>query len=211
MEMGTLIFDIDGTICTQEVDYSKARPYLNIINKINSKYNEGYKIIFFTARGSETKIDWSLITINQLKEWGVKYHDLYFGKPAGMQYIDDKGINIYSWEPEIESVSLIDKKWGKEYLLCSTEKYSFKRLEINPECNISKQYHEEKHETWHIVEGTGTALINNQIIKVVPGNTIIIPPKTIHQIRAENNKLIIMEASTSELTDIIRITEECCI
>lgn len=63
MEMGTLIFDIDGTICSQELDYSQAKPFQEIINKINKKYNEGYKIVLFTARGTETGIDWSEITI----------------------------------------------------------------------------------------------------------------------------------------------------
>jgi hypothetical protein len=32
------------------------------------------------------------LTKEQLSEWGVKYHDLFLGKPAGDFYIDDKGI-----------------------------------------------------------------------------------------------------------------------
>ena len=28
------VIDIDGTICSQEKDYSDAKPYINIINKI---------------------------------------------------------------------------------------------------------------------------------------------------------------------------------
>ena len=120
MEMGTLIFDIDGTICTQESDYSQAKPIQEVIDKLNKKYDEGYKIVLFTARGTETGIDWNEITIKQLNLWGVKYHNLLFGKPAGLKYIDDKGINIYQWEPKIESQASIDKIWGKEYLLAKT-------------------------------------------------------------------------------------------
>ena len=36
--------------------------------------------------------DFYLFTAKQLKEWGVKYHRLFLGKPAGDIYIDDKGI-----------------------------------------------------------------------------------------------------------------------
>ena len=81
--MGTLIFDIDGTICSQEIDYSKAQPFQHIIQKINKKYDEGYHITFFTARGTKTGINWEEITRKQLNDWKVKYHDLYFGKPDG--------------------------------------------------------------------------------------------------------------------------------
>ena len=47
-----------------------------------------------TARGSVTKIDYYDLTNIQLKEWGVKYHELHVGKKiAADKYIDDKGIN----------------------------------------------------------------------------------------------------------------------
>ena len=62
MEMGTLIFDIDGTVCTHEKDYSQAKPIQEVIEKLNKKFDEGYQIVLFTARGTETGIDWSDIT-----------------------------------------------------------------------------------------------------------------------------------------------------
>lgn len=204
MEMGTLIFDIDGTICTQETDYSQAKPIQEVIEKLNKKFDEGYQIVLFTARGTETGIDWSNVTKEQLDRWGVKYHDLYFGKPAGLKYIDDKGVNVYSWEPNIEYLASIDKIWGKEYLLIKTDNYAFKRLEVLKGKNLSKQLHRQKHETWHIIEGIGTAIIAGRVQSVKPGTTIIIPPGTVHQVRADSEKLVIMEASTPELQDIVR-------
>lgn len=205
MEMGTLIIDIDGTICSQESDYGLAKPIQEVIDKVNKKYDEGYKIVFFTARGTETGIDWTQTTIQQLEKWGVKYHDLYFGKPAGLKYIDDKGVSVYNWEPEIENQAVVDKIWGKEYLLCKTDKYAFKRLEVDKGKNLSKQYHKEKHETWHIVEGLGTAIVAGRTYSVKPGMTFILPPMTVHQVRADSEKLVIIEASTPELQDIVRL------
>jgi histidinol phosphatase-like enzyme len=85
-----IVIDVDGTICSQEKDYSKAKPFERRIKRVNDLYDQGHKIVFFTARGYETKIDWSLVTRKQLSDWGVKYHDIIFGKPSADVYIDDR-------------------------------------------------------------------------------------------------------------------------
>lgn len=95
------VFDIDGTICeTINGDYKRSRPMQKRINKINELYDKGHCIIFQTARGmgrSNNNVVWCYkkfydFTKKQLDEWGVKYDDLYMGKPAGDMYIDDKGL-----------------------------------------------------------------------------------------------------------------------
>ena len=92
--MQKYIVDIDGTICSQESDYRDALPFRERIEKINKLYDEGNYIVFDTARGSVTGIDWKEITQNQLKDWGVKYHELILSKkPFGDFYIDNHGIN----------------------------------------------------------------------------------------------------------------------
>ena len=96
------IFDIDGTICDKNKndDYDKSFPFLERIRKINNLYDDGHKIVFFTARGMGRHRDnaelaiqqFYSLTESQLKEWGVKYHQLILGKPSGDVYVDDKGI-----------------------------------------------------------------------------------------------------------------------
>ena len=88
------VVDIDGTICTQAENYAEAMPLLNRIERINQLYDEGHTIVYFTARGTETGIDWREITERQFKMWGVKYHDLIFGKPAADYYLDDRMLNL---------------------------------------------------------------------------------------------------------------------
>tara|TARA_B100000676_G_C17617739_1_gene600067 strand:+ start:37 stop:339 length:303 start_codon:yes stop_codon:yes gene_type:complete len=87
--------DIDDTICTrsEDLDYSKAKPLCGRIDKINKLYDEGNTIVYWTARGTVTGIDWRDITEEQFKRWGVKYHELRFGKPNYDLFIDDKNIN----------------------------------------------------------------------------------------------------------------------
>ena len=49
--MKIFCFDIDGTLCSKsETDYSLAEPYVERINQVNKLYEEGNKIILFTAR-----------------------------------------------------------------------------------------------------------------------------------------------------------------
>lgn len=87
--------DIDETICekSEDLDYSKAKPFYKRINKINKLYDEGNTVIYWTARGTGTGIDWREITEKQFEDWGVKYHSLKFGKPIYDLFIDDKNIN----------------------------------------------------------------------------------------------------------------------
>lgn len=100
-----LIFvDIDETICYtggsshEARDYSLAVPIYDNIEAVNKYYDEGHEIVYWTARGFQTGIDWFEITNNQLIEWGAKYHRLVMDKPAYDLFIDDKTINVRDWE-----------------------------------------------------------------------------------------------------------------
>lgn len=90
-----IFVDIDETICTavKDGDYSKAKPIIDNITKVNSLYDNGNQIVYWTARGTGSGIDWREITEKQFKKWGVKYHELKFGKPIYDLFIDDKNIN----------------------------------------------------------------------------------------------------------------------
>jgi hypothetical protein len=90
----TYCFDLDGTLCSHESDYNFAKPIVDRINKINLLYDEGNVILIDTARGSTTGIDWYEITEKQLKNWGLKYHNLRVGIKLNYDiFIDDKAIN----------------------------------------------------------------------------------------------------------------------
>ena len=96
--MKTYVIDIDGTICTNTYGaYDKSEPFVERIKYVNKLFKEGNKIKFFTARGSETGLDWRDLTEKQLNLWGVKYHELIMGKPDGDIFIDDKAFNSESW------------------------------------------------------------------------------------------------------------------
>jgi hypothetical protein len=100
--MNTYVIDIDGTLCSDsDGSYGEAIPNYERIAFINQLYKEGHRIVIFTARGMGSSANnreiaiekWFDFTKKQLSGWGLNYHELHLGKPAGDAYIDDKGIN----------------------------------------------------------------------------------------------------------------------
>ena len=100
-----IYIDIDETICTNNredasipCDYNNAIPIIENIEKANKLHDEGHKIVYWTARGTVTGIDWTEATAKQLDEWGAKHHELKLGKPYYDLFIDDKNMNTEDWE-----------------------------------------------------------------------------------------------------------------
>ncbi len=97
--------DIDDTICKSPENtnlsdkYKLAEPLSDKIKIINNLYDKGHTIIYWTARGTLSNINFFELTYNQLKSWGVKFHELRMGKPAFDLLIDDKTFNMT--DPEI--------------------------------------------------------------------------------------------------------------
>ena len=86
--------DIDGTICDSTAHYDDSKPIQKNIDKINKLYDDGHTIIYWTARGTVTNIDWLETTQQQLFDWGCKSHDVRVGKPEYDMWIDDKSFKI---------------------------------------------------------------------------------------------------------------------
>lgn len=102
--MNKIIFDVDGTICPikkKDEKYEDLIPYPDMINKIKDLKNQGFEIVFFTARNMRTyngNINDILkntkpVLEEWLKKWEIPYDEIIFGKPypgTGGFYVDDK-------------------------------------------------------------------------------------------------------------------------
>lgn len=109
----SIVCDIDDTISfTTNRDWENATPNLQLIQKLNRLYDEGWEINFFTARGSlscnsreEAEQTYGPGIIEYFKKHGIKYHKLSFQKPLAQYYIDDKAITPEDFiELEIETL-----------------------------------------------------------------------------------------------------------
>lgn len=90
----TYCFDLDGTLCSlTEGDYERALPLLNRIRFVNQLFDDGNLIKIFTARGATSGRNWEVVTKSQLDSWGIKHHQLLFGKPHADVFVDDKAVN----------------------------------------------------------------------------------------------------------------------
>lgn len=94
--------DIDETICNtpnNPREYEKSVPIKKNIEKINRLYEEGHKIVYWTARGSTSGINWFKLTKSQLDSWGAKYHELRCNKPGYDVFIEDRSVTIEAIDP----------------------------------------------------------------------------------------------------------------
>lgn len=105
-----ICIDIDNTICKTFLNkYENSKPYKKKIQFINNLYHRGYFIKLFTSRymgrnkenEKKAKKQGYNYTKKQLKDWGLNYNELIFGKPSFDIYIDDKNLEFKSSWPEI--------------------------------------------------------------------------------------------------------------
>ena len=105
----TIAFDLDDVLCYRPSGYEHlgpdkydyCQPYNGNIDLVNSLYDDGYKIVIYTARGM-SQYNGNVIEIysklynrtnQQLNSWGLKYHQLVMGKIHYDILIDDKVLN----------------------------------------------------------------------------------------------------------------------
>lgn len=102
-----IIIDIDGTICSEERQFSRplATPNENAIESINTLYDQGHTIILYSAR---TWAEWE-VTSHWLKQNHIKYHQLFLGKPVGDVWIDDRAIRHETWTETMAVLNNIKK------------------------------------------------------------------------------------------------------
>jgi hypothetical protein len=94
-------FDIDGVLCDQVAkDYVDAQPHLPMIAFLNKLYERGDYIVLHTSRymgrTNQNREEAERIgreqTERQLAGWGVRYHELWMGKPRYDFVIDDRSV-----------------------------------------------------------------------------------------------------------------------
>ncbi len=123
----------------------------------------------------------------------------------------------------------VEKPWGHELIWAETDRYAAKILTISPGCCLSLQYHERKVETIYVYQGrlevtffwgptldqkTGLPIWPNEAspsdrskIVLSPGMSFHIPCKMRHQFSALEEMAIVLEASTPELDDVVRLED----
>ncbi|HYY65115.1 MAG TPA: cupin domain-containing protein [Gaiellaceae bacterium] len=107
----------------------------------------------------------------------------------------------------------VEKPWGHELIWAKAEQYAGKMLFIRAGQALSLQFHREKDESWYVLEGraelqlgeAGQAVLAEEVVG--PGAAFRFRPGTVHRVRALEDTTI-LEVSTPELNDIVRLEDE---
>ena len=115
----------------------------------------------------------------------------------------------------IRNKAIIEKPWGHEEIWAQTSRYAGKILFIKKGHRLSRQYHRVKEETIMVQEGVltceegprseGESLIRHTLLA---GDVFHVRPGTIHRFCAEETDVRLIEVSTAEIQDVVRLEDD---
>ena len=112
-------------------------------------------------------------------------------------------------------IKKIEKPWGHELIWANKEKYVGKMQYIEKGHKLSRQYHEQKDETIYVLEGKlvleiGSAETEKDLVRIImsPGASRRITPGTIHRFCAPSDGCTLIEVSTPEIDDVVRLHDD---
>lgn len=108
-------------------------------------------------------------------------------------------------------VRRVPKPWGEERIFAETPRYAGKLLTIRAGQSLSYQYHNVKEETIHVLEGRlGLEVEHDGVrrtLSLLPGETFHVVPPMRHRMFAEGEDCLVVEVSTPELDDVVRLED----
>lgn len=110
------------------------------------------------------------------------------------------------------AMQVIEKPWGREEVIEINDRYMVKKLTMNKEHRCSLQYHKIKCETIYVLSGAlriysgvdqehlGSKIFHS-------GDVITITPGTVHRMEGAEDS-VYLEASTPEMDDVVRLSDD---
>ena len=109
-------------------------------------------------------------------------------------------------------IKIIEKPWGHEKIWAQTKKYVGKILHIKSGNRLSLQFHNVKEETILVISGKLYVECddsdNASSIIVEEGCSFHVSPGQIHRFCAREGDVTVIEVSTPELDDVVRISDD---
>ena len=112
----------------------------------------------------------------------------------------------------IGRVRIVDKPWGHEEIFALVDgRFCGKTLHVDAGEALSLQYHERKEEVIAVQHGRCRIEVGDHESAMTshelgPGDSVHLPPGARHRIEAITD-LVLLEASTTELEDVVRLED----
>ena len=108
----------------------------------------------------------------------------------------------------------VDKPWGYEVIWANSDRIAGKMLYIKKGHRLSLQYHTKKEEAIYVMQGelvlvsadSATGKQKEQVLCEDSSHHIY--PGDIHRFEARNTDVVLVEVSTPELYDVVRIEDD---
>jgi len=106
-------------------------------------------------------------------------------------------------------VRRVEKPWGHELIWAlAPGKYAGKILVIEKGKRLSLQYHRRKHESLLVLRGRLTIRLGRRTTTAGPGRAFTVPAGTVHRYESRHGRVTIVEVSTTELDDVVRLQDD---
>lgn len=104
------------------------------------------------------------------------------------------------------------RPWGEWQVLDEQEGFKVKRIVVHPSQRLSYQTHEHRAETWVVVKGTCTAVVEGEVVVARPGESVFVEIGQAHRITNQHDELlVIVEVQLGAYTgedDICRLEDD---
>jgi len=84
--------------------------------------------------------------------------------------------------PENDPARFDRRPWGSYTVLEQGLNYKVKRIEVLPGKRLSYQRHSKRAEHWVLVQGRGRMTLNDELVELGPGQSIVVPVGAAHRI-----------------------------
>ena len=106
---------------------------------------------------------------------------------------------------------VVPKPWGNERIFAANGRYAGKLITIRSGETLSYQYHRVKEETLHVLRGTlglETEVEGERVLLALePCETFHVSPVTPHRMLASADDVLVVEVSSPELDDVVRLED----
>ena len=98
--------------------------------------------------------------------------------------------------------NIVKKPWGMFEVIDQSNKYTVKKIIVNPGGKLSLQSHQYRSEHWLVAEGKATIIIDETSHSLIENDHIFIPKGSKHRLENLGSKnLIIIEMWFGEMLD----------